>query len=94
MALKPGDLLGPYALQERLGSGGFGSVWGATRVGSLAPIPVAVKIGHELRSDADGGADAMVRLRGELRKLGERLRASECRSGARCRMGANARRPG
>ena len=67
MALKPGDLLGPYALQERLGSGGFGSVWRATRVGSLVPIPVAVKIGHELQSDADGGADAVERLLAEAR---------------------------
>ena len=67
MALKPGDLLGPYALQERLGSGGFGSVWRATRVGSLVPIPVAVKIGHELQSDADGGADAVDRLLSEAR---------------------------
>ncbi len=67
MALKPGEQLGPYLLQKQLGSGGFGSVWRAIRSGSLVPIPVAVKIGHELQSDDQDGADAVERLLAEAR---------------------------
>ena len=67
MALKAGDEIGEYILQARLGSGGFGSVWKATRKGSLVEIPVAVKVSHEDLSSEDGGDRAVEQLLAEAR---------------------------
>ncbi len=56
MAFRVGDVLGPYRLEERLGSGSFGTVFRATRQAGVE-IPVALKVAH----DQSDGAQAFLR---------------------------------
>jgi serine/threonine protein kinase len=43
--------IGPYVLETRLGSGGFGEVWLAKREGEFATTRLAVKLPHTSRVD-------------------------------------------
>ncbi|GMV85074.1 MAG: hypothetical protein AMXMBFR80_09310 [Dehalococcoidia bacterium] len=60
--LRPGDLVGDYTLEQRLGGGGFGAVWRATQTSTGKTVALKV-----LRTDVYS-ADT-VRLRSEVELL-------------------------
>src|SRR6185312_3977814 len=45
-ALRPGDSVGPYIIEEEIGSGGMGAVWLARRSDGVIKRPVALKLPH------------------------------------------------
>ncbi len=51
--LQPGEQVGGYTLQKRLGEGGFGVVWRAQRMGDLPSPPVALKLLREPDAESD-----------------------------------------
>jgi eukaryotic-like serine/threonine-protein kinase len=44
--LSPGDRVGPYVIEEEIGSGGMGAVWRARRRDGVIKRPVALKLPH------------------------------------------------
>ena len=58
--LKPGDMLGPWRLGERLGAGGMGVVYRAERADGLYERKVAVKLLHGLPDARSAEREARV----------------------------------